>query len=231
MTSPVASLIPGHSQDAPGATDLHGWTEHAFMSEVVEQAVREAARRGWAVHAPHRSPTLPTYADKMASLCAQVNEAGAPVVVELHFDIGGGERSGTSARVWPWSTPAAKAGAVLSDRVASALGLTDHGARPQDRAWTPTDTATTGPTGAPLYILRDTEAPAVVLEVYFGDHPTDVEAAHRARRDGSLARAVVDAVGEIVGACNQTTPVQHGGPDGSGVVGLQPTWGGTEGVT
>lgn len=181
-------LVLGHSEDAPGALDLQGVPEWHFHRPVIEATVAELVRRGWRAAGELRSATIAGYADKMADLTDRLNRTGALLVVELHFNAAApgyaGQWSGTECLHWPGSRAGEAVAATLVEHVTRALGTRSRGARAQRES----------AGRLPLYILRDTTMPAVILETHFGDHGPDVSKAYAARQSGALARALADGV-------------------------------------
>ena len=123
----------------------------------------------------------------MGQVCKAANawtNGPTDLVLSLHFNAAPeshkGRFHGTEALHWPGSRNGAMWARQLSAACAAELGTRDRGPKAQSAS----------SSGKPLLILRDTLAPAVILESHFGDHAEDHSKAMRARRSGRLAEAL-----------------------------------------
>jgi len=182
------AITIGHRASAQGATGADGVQEWAWHRPFGRQIAAELAARG--VDATvHERPDIRRYGDAMARLCRAVNHERPDLVIELHFNAfsepaGMASVRGSMALHWPTSRKGARWARLLSRACAEAIGTRDRGARSQARSWS----------GATLYILRDTLAPAVILETHYGDDPDDHRQATEARDRGELARVIAQAI-------------------------------------
>ena len=190
MSCEVAVVV-GHSRDKQGAVGSDGVREWRFHSDLAMQTAQELLAAGVAAQVFTR-PNSGTYATRLARLVAAINTADPAVVVALHFNTAAathsGEWSGTSALHWPTSQRGREIAADLSRAVAADLDIQDRGPIPQRRTWA----------GVPLYILRDTRAPAVLLETHYGDNIEDHAVASASLRSGGLAGALAVALVDCV---------------------------------
>ena len=182
------AIVVGHAKSRQGAVAVDGVQEWAWQYPLAEQVVALANRRGHTAKLFTR-PDNGTYGRAMRTLTKQINAWRADIVISLHFNafpepVGMASVNGTLALHWPTSKQGRTYAVQLSAAVARAQGTRDKGAREQARSWS----------GAVLYLLRDTMAPAVILETHYGDDATDHEKATRSRDSGLTARAIVDAL-------------------------------------
>jgi N-acetylmuramoyl-L-alanine amidase len=118
-----------------------------------------------------------------------LNAWGPDLVVSLHFNsMGDTSFAGCCVLHWPSSVRGNLAAAAISEAVAGAVGNRNRGAIAQADSWS----------GAPLYILKDTAAPAVIVESFFGSNPEDATKGGAARDSGALAAAIAGAAYGIV---------------------------------
>jgi N-acetylmuramoyl-L-alanine amidase len=187
----VIALVVGHDESSRGAQLLDtGVREWGWCRELAASLQEQLQPRRLEPMVFLRDPAIRTYRGQLAELCGRVNGHPARVVLSLHFNAAPSSHrglwSGATALHWPSSTSGRRAAEVLSAAAAEAIGNRNRGAKPQAESWA----------GSPLYILRDTRAPAVILEPFFGDHVEDATAATRARDSGRLALFLADAIEE-----------------------------------
>lgn len=183
------AIVRGHRASSQGATAVDGLREYAWATALADSIADRCDRVGVECRIFTR-PDRAGYTSVMRELVQDVNRWTPDIVVSLHFNAAAGEHkgiwNGTYALHWPGSSMGQHYATRIASAVASTIGtrLIRGGAMAQGES----------AAGYPLMILRDTAAPAVILESHFGDHPTDHMAALRGLRSGQLARAIVEAV-------------------------------------
>lgn len=184
------ALAVGHSRSARGAVDTDGVSEWDFHQHTVRSAAEALMAAGHEVVVFERRPHTP-YKHAMASLVKAINDWGADLAIEFHFDAfteepGQKPVHGTTGLYWPGSSSGRVLARVLSSFVAKAQGTRDRGGVGQARSWSK---------GRPyLYFLKDTAMPACILETHFGDESSDVGLAALARDTGATGQAIADAI-------------------------------------
>lgn len=177
------AIVRGHRISAQGATAANGDTEWQWAGWLASWLAMDLQRADLAGRVFER-PDGHDYRRNLHELTTAINAWRPDLVLAIHFDASpnGEPWSGSSALHWPGSREGRRWALRLSAAAAGAIGIPDRGARPQAESWA----------GAPLYILRDTDAPAVLLETHFGgvDHGAAVDA----MESGALSRAIVDAL-------------------------------------
>ncbi len=176
------AIVRGHRRSAQGAVAADGTTEWQWAGWLASRIMASAMEVGHVARVFERPDR--SYSLAMGELVGAVNAWRADLVLSLHFDAapGGEPWSGTSALHWPGSRDGRTYAVQLSAACSRAIGIRDRGARARAVSWS----------GAPLYILRDTDAPAVILETHFGR--TDHVRAMAALTSGRLAPAIVAAL-------------------------------------
>lgn len=177
----MIAIVVGHDERSRGAVGDDGVQEWELNRGLAVRLTERLAalglplaqqsyREGGVAHKRpifYRTPGL-GYRGSMRKLTAELNAERPSLVLSLHFNASSDSRAtGSEALHWPTSTAGLRWAALLSTTTAATLGLKDRGPRAQASSWA----------GAPLYILRDTQAPAVILETHFGTNPTDHAAA------------------------------------------------------
>lgn len=162
MTYSVVTVNAGHSAKAPGASGC-GYKEH----EVARQLKTKL------IHALNAVDTTSDAGDKNAVLAEQVRKCNAVpkanrLDVAIHLNAGGG--TGTEVLYFGDSTKALAA--KVSAAIAKAGGYRDRGAKERKD----------------LYFLRNTNAPAILIEVCFIDNAEDM------RKLMANTDAIIDAI-------------------------------------
>lgn len=174
------AIVVGHSQWSQGAKAVDGIQEWTWHKVLAEQLLELIGDKGRIFFRPKGH-----YTKAMEQLVGEINTWHPDLVLSLHFNaMEGGTFRGTLALHWPTSTKGEAWAAAISAAVAEAQGTQDKGARSQSTSWA----------GAPLYILRDTDAPAVILESHYGNNAEDHEAATTARDLGQTAEALAEVL-------------------------------------
>lgn len=210
------AIVVGHYALRPGARGrlpanqhghaVEGMTEYAANAQLAAQMVergpmvgiearafRHVARTSAGQLIDPTSPRpsgSPSYAATVRPTIAEVNEWAPDAVVELHFNSVPREHG-----AWPWSFayhfPGSRNGQRLGAGMAAAcaevLGSEDRGSMPRQESWA----------GAPLLVLRETRAPAALLETHNG-----ANYAHHSRFVRALARGELAA--ELVARAAKT---------------------------
>ncbi len=192
------AIVRGHSQDLQGAVNKAGSSEWVWSGVLGEQLAHKLHAHNTVAHVFER-PTSGTYKQRMLELTHRVNAWRPDVVVSLHFNMSpnGEPWEGSKALHWPSSRAGRMWAVQLSGAASRAIGNRDRGAIGQAKSWARARQDESGqwlPDGEPLYILRDTVAPAVILEPYFGSSETDTRAATQARDSGALAQSLAVAL-------------------------------------
>jgi len=175
------AIVVGHRKSAQGATAVDGVQEWSWNRPLADQIAAGATALGHDVRVFYR-PDRSGYSKAMGELVSEVNAYAPDLVLSLHFDSSTDTSfRGASALHWPGSKAGRMWAVQLSAAVARAAGIRSRGAIAQVESWA----------GSPLYILRDTVAPAVIIESHFGSNAADHVKATAARDSGDLARAIV----------------------------------------
>ena len=183
------AVVVGHDERNQGAysltLDVREW---AFNVPLAACVVQDLEARG-AVARIFERPAGVGYSTAMATLTSEINTWAPDLVVSLHFNsMGDTSFAGCCALHWPSSVRGNLAAAAISEAVSGAVGNRNRGAVAQADSWS----------GAPLYILRDTAAPAVIVESFFGSNPDDATKGRKARDSGALAAAIAGAAYGVV---------------------------------
>lgn len=185
------AISVGHDARSQGAfslaLDMH---EHQWNGLFADALVPELESRGAVVKRFERPSGL-GYQTAMAALTSEINDWGPDLVVELHFNaMDDPSWAGCCVLHWPSSTRGNIAAAAISEAAAEAIGNRNRGAVAQDKSW--------NAGRPPLYLLRDTKAPATIVESFFGSSSTDSIAADKARKSGALPEAVAQAIVDVI---------------------------------
>ena len=205
---PGIALVVGHTTAArgnaiPGAVDAP-FTEWEYNLVLANQVHALLQDRGVPAVVLLRSPRS-GYQEAAKAVAREANRWGASLVVEFHCN--GAPFTLKANRTEGVHLPGSVRGAALAKAVAKAVASVQGWAYKviaQARSWNgPTRTGPDGkplPGGPPLYILQDTQAPAVILESSFFSMGADHQAAPGLDKalaslaDGTLAKAVADAL-------------------------------------
>ena len=183
------AVVVGHDEVNQGAysATLREF-EYQFNTPLSAGVVRDLKERGAVAQTFHR-PAGVGYSTAMATLTSEINKWAPDLVVSLHFNsMGDTSFAGCCVLHWPSSVRGNLAAAAISESVAGAVGNRNRGAIAQADSWS----------GAPLYILKNTAAPAVIVESFFGSNPEDATKGGAARESGALAAAIAGAAYGIV---------------------------------
>ena len=183
------AVVLGHDDEHQGAYSktLDTW-EWAFNLPVAAGVVQNLDARGAVAKLFERTAGV-GYSTAMKVLTDELNAWAPDLVVSLHFNsMGDTSFAGCCALHWPSSVRGNLAAAAISEAVAGAVGNRNRGAIAQADSWS----------GAPLYILKDTAAPAVIVESFFGSNPEDAKKGGAARDSGALSAAIAGAAYGIV---------------------------------
>lgn len=178
--SPIA-LCVGHSRRIQGRTEggaisVSGVSEHAFNSDLARRirALLEARSIPAFVVTEYEGVG---YGSAQAWLARHLEERGAGLALELHFNAATGAARGHEWLHWASSARSERLATSLHAAVAAAFPeLPDRGVQAKDR----------GDRGAEF--LRGTHCPAVICEPFFGDNPFDWQVATTRTQD--LAAAI-----------------------------------------
>lgn len=150
------AIVIGHHPDAPGAT-LELGSESVTEWELWKDFGRELALTLWqkgvateVVRRPNKKPDR--------ALGTRVNDTGADVAIELHFNAASAEEArGTKMLHWPGSEGGKRLAEILQRTTLEQLDLPDRG---------------TGGRGD-LNFLQYTDMPSVIVEPAFGSNQGD----------------------------------------------------------
>ena len=165
----------GHSYSRPGAVGL--------LNEVIEaRAVKDALiaelkARGHTVTDSTASESATSTVNDQVKKC---NASGAELAVSIHLNAGGG--TGVECFYYRTSTKGKQYAQKVSKAVASALGLKDRGAKPDNAAAV-----------GSLGWCRNTKPPAILLEVCFVDTQKDYSA-YKKTGAAAVAYAIANAL-------------------------------------
>lgn len=196
----MIALVVGHSADSQNVKAVDGTTEWQFALEAAQAVAVALRERGMAALIYLRSTELGSYRERMADLTQRVNADRPDLVLSFHWNgvqPGHPHYSGALALHWPGSVRGAEMAAAVSAAAARASSIPDHGTIAQARSWASAiwdDSGRLVPAGPPLYILRDTVAPAAILEACNGLRPADSIQTLEALAAGTFAREVADAL-------------------------------------
>lgn len=179
------AVVIGHDERSQGARAVDGVQEYTWQRILAEGLSVELHLRGIDAPVYHRASGL-GYAASMGKLVRELNTDNPALVLSLHFNAfdGPAKLHGTMGLHWPGSRMGQRWARLLSSACARAQGTTDRGPRAQAVSWA----------GAPLYLLRNTRAPAVILETHYGDHDDDHRLATTARDRGTTARHLAETI-------------------------------------
>ena len=165
------AIAGGHSTYARGASGY--LDEYDCDRAFVSRLIGAFDAQGWYV-----TDCTNDGGDERAELreeCRIANSSGADLFIAVHFNAG----RGTGTEVWHYPGSSAEGYAEdVSRELAAALGLPNRGAK-----------STTG-----LYVINNTNMPAILIEVCFVDTEQDAEAWH-ATSWNALCGAVVRGLG------------------------------------
>lgn len=179
------AIAGGHSAYARGASGyLDEYDcDRAFVSRLIDAFDAQ----GWYV-----TDCTNDGGDERAELreeCRIANSSGADLFIAVHFNAGGG----TGTEVWHYPGSSAEGYAEdVSRELAAALGLPNRGAK-----------STTG-----LYVINNTNMPAILIEVCFVDTEADADAWWAASWD-DLCAAVVRGLGGDYGNKEEDMLTDH----------------------
>lgn len=181
------AVVVGHSEASQGAVSVSGEQEWSWQRPLASQLVTELGARDLEARVFYRPNG--GYTRSMRKLCDRINAYDPDLVVSLHFNAfpeapGQAEVVGTMALHWPTSRQGKRWAVQLSAACARAQGTRDRGARQQAKSWS----------GATLWILALTRAPAVILETHYGDARSDHDKATATRDSGATASALADCI-------------------------------------
>lgn len=179
------AIAGGHSAYARGASGyLDEYDcDRAFVSRLIDAFDAQ----GWYV-----TDCTNDGGDERAELreeCRIANSSGADLFIAVHFNAGGG----TGTEVWHYPGSSAEGYAEdVSRELAAALGLPNRGAK-----------STTG-----LYVINNTNMPAILIEVCFVDTEADADAWWATSWD-DLCAAVVRGLGGDYGNKEEDMLTEH----------------------
>lgn len=166
------ALVVGHGPvKDKGAVAKDGTTELGWNTDLAPRIAAHIGTRAKVVVIHRRI--------ERQSPVVAVNGSGAAIAVELHLNAADGTASGTEMIHAPNSVKGAALARVLQSAAVSVLNLPNRGVKPP---WK----------GRGAAFLTKTKMPAVIVESFFIDRPSDL-ARGNARKD-ALAAAYADAL-------------------------------------
>jgi len=182
----MIAIVIGHRLSAQGTVNAHGvseWTWNSTLARDVHAALMVYGIESRVIERPnHRGG----YAEQATML----NSMNVDGIVELHFNAAGDARAtGTETLCHPRSTQGHALATAIQSAMVSVLGLADRGVK----------ATTTNGAGVELKTLTRTEAPAVIVESYFGSNITDTERATIALANGTLGKAIAEGIADWEG--------------------------------
>jgi N-acetylmuramoyl-L-alanine amidase len=149
-----AAVVVGHTPVRPGAVSIDGISEFAYNSIVADHLEAKLAAMGYRVSRVARD--LP---DDLAGLPRKVNQTGADLAIELHFNsFADPLANGSEMLYWHASTDGRQLAEFAQKAVLQAFRLRNRGLVP----------IRSGQRGHIL--LRGTKMPCVLTEPFFGSN-------------------------------------------------------------
>jgi len=175
MKKATITLSSGHDPKDNGAASYgrNEYTEAVKLNTAVAKILRQC---GHTVHLTNRSDaggTTPTHAARA------INATNPDVTIETHFNAFSGTAGGTESYYWHTSAKGKRLAQLLCEHITQAIGTRNRGAKPYSG----------GERG--VAIVRDTKAPANLLEALFLDNK---EEAAKLADTTKLATAMADAI-------------------------------------
>lgn len=178
------AIVVGHNAVAQGARRVtSGLTEYTWNGRLAE--VIEARAAPGEVRVFRRAANPGGYRAELGAVYAAVDEWGADVSAELHFNAGGVGATGTET--WYASAAGAAVARRLQAAMVAVLGLRDRGIR---RAGAEAGPGIDGTRG--YLSLVSGRAPSVLIETHFGSSAGDIAAVDTAGL--SLADAILQGL-------------------------------------
>ena len=125
--------------------------------------------------------------DSLREVVSASNRSGADVFISIHCNACNGSANGTETWHYYGSTEGEKLARCIQKQIVDALGTVDRGVKG----------AKPGVNG--LYVLSNTDAVAVLVELAFIDHAGDAELL--GTQQDEFARAIARGVTDYEGAC------------------------------
>jgi N-acetylmuramoyl-L-alanine amidase len=142
------AVVVGHDQIEQGAfSNILKQSEYAYYSELVKLLPFDIYYRS----------TRGSYMDKMRELASRVNGKGYTLIVELHFNSFNGKANGTEALYYHKSTTGKRWAEIYCKNICKEYGTVNRGAK-----------GISGGNG--FGFVNSMDAPAIVLEPFFGDN-------------------------------------------------------------
>ena len=175
-------LNPGHAPDGnpdPGACG-YGLRECDVAKNVADLAAGYLSAAGVEVVGCLQS-------DSLREVVSASNRADTDVFISIHCNACNGMAQGTETWHYYGSTEGEKLARCIQNQIVDALGTVDRGVKD----------AKPGVNG--LYVLNNTDAVAVLVELAFIDHAGDAKLLREQRNE--FARAIARGVTDYEGEC------------------------------
>lgn len=165
----------GHSEIDSGATSLDGKIEeYTFNKKYLVPLIKQELELN------RHEVIVITQIKSFSELPKRINAVKPDIIISVHSNCANGIASGTETLYWTFSKKGKKLAESIQRNMVACLKLHDRGSKPllsSDR-------------GAAL--LRDTNAPAVILEPFFIDNKNDYTVAFMKIQE--LAKAIAKGV-------------------------------------
>ena len=176
-------LHPGN-EGAEGQGVAEAWFWRAWAPSMA-RAVRGT---GLTCRVRHRHEEVKPWGARQLDLVDRLNKLGPRLIIDLHFNAYNGTTAGVTCIHHPSSTKGEQAAGALIAAVSKAQGTKALPAQARTESWSETE----------LTILTRTDAPAVILEPFFGDVVSDYQAALKALRSGAMQKALALELAELM---------------------------------
>lgn len=175
-------INPGHDRTYdPGACNVDGTREADIAWNVGEKvkSYLEAAGCECAIMQSDNLNWDSTYLDrKDSAVCPTANDWGADVFVSIHCNAFNGVAQGTETLVYSFGGNSERLASCIQNQIINALGTVDRGLKERPN----------------LSVLRNTDMPAVLVELAFIDNEDDVQLLKNHQDDfaAAIARGITD---------------------------------------
>ncbi|EGL82041.1 cell wall hydrolase/autolysin [Caldalkalibacillus thermarum TA2.A1] len=178
LKNPVKIFIdPGHGGHDSGAVSpiyKHLFEKHLALE--ISLRVKQILEQEYSGVTVKMSRMTDTYIP-LSDRAKMANEWGADHFISIHHNAGGG----TGFESWIYSGKVSNVtlqkGQIIHDHIAKSLGVRDRGIKRGN-----------------FVVLRETQMPAILLELLFLDHPTDAALLNNPAYREKIARAVAEGI-------------------------------------
>jgi N-acetylmuramoyl-L-alanine amidase len=154
-------LVVGHKETSPGAcNETYNICEFAFNDNLIEQIRTSLVD---AIDPDGGIEIVVVYRDTYKGLPSKINDLNPDFVVSFHCNAFNKKVSGTETLYYKSSKRGKKIAELFQNNMVQVLGLSNRGIKPK------------GSEDRGGYLLRYTNAPAVLIEPIFIDNDSDFE--------------------------------------------------------